>query len=35
MLTKLKDSAIIEIPDRHTIKVRNHSALRRAAEPEE
>lgn len=35
MLTKLKDSAIIEIPDRHTIKVSNHSALRRAAEPEE
>ena len=35
MLTKLRDSAIIEIPDRHTIKVRNNSALRRAAEPEE
>lgn len=35
MLTKLKDSRIIEIPDRHTIKVRSNSALRRAAEPDE
>jgi CRP/FNR family transcriptional regulator, nitrogen fixation regulation protein len=35
MLTKLKTSGIIAIPDRHTITVRNAAALRRAAEPRE
>ena len=32
MLTKLKQSAIIKVPDRHTIVVRNAAALRRASE---
>jgi len=35
MLTKLKGSGTIDIPDRHTILVRNMAALRRAAQPEE
>lgn len=35
MLTKLKSSGTIDIPDRHTILVRNMAALRRAAQPEE
>ncbi|MEJ0028341.1 MAG: helix-turn-helix domain-containing protein [Rhizomicrobium sp.] len=35
MLTKLKLSGIIGIPDRHTITVRNAAGLRRAAQPEE
>ena len=35
MLTKLKASGVIGIPDRHTITVRNANALRRAAQPEE
>lgn len=35
MLTKLKSSGIIDIPDRHTIHVRNMAALKRAAQPEE
>ncbi len=35
MLTKLKVSGIIGIPDRHTITVRNAPGLRRAAQPEE
>ena len=35
MLAILKRRAIIAIPDRHTITVRNAAALRRAAEPEE
>jgi CRP/FNR family nitrogen fixation transcriptional regulator len=35
MLTKLKVNAVIEIPDRHTVKVCSISALRRAARPEE
>ena len=35
MLTKLKKSGIIGIPDRHAITVRNGAALRRAAQPEE
>ena len=34
MLAKLKKSAIIGIPNRHTITVRNVAALRRAAQPE-
>src|SRR4029079_11461557 len=32
MLTRLKHSGIIEIPDRHKILVRNASALRRASQ---
>jgi len=35
MLTKLKSSGTIDIPDRHTILVRNMAALKRAAQPEE
>lgn len=35
MLTKLKQLAIIETPDRHTIVVRKPAALRRASQPEE
>jgi CRP/FNR family nitrogen fixation transcriptional regulator len=35
MLTKLKSSAVIDIPNRHTILVRNMAALRRVAQPEE
>jgi CRP/FNR family nitrogen fixation transcriptional regulator len=35
MLTKLKSSATIDIPNRHTILVRNMVALRRAAQPDE
>ncbi|HEY0106620.1 MAG TPA: helix-turn-helix domain-containing protein [Rhizomicrobium sp.] len=35
MLTRLKTSGVIAIPDRHGIAVRNMAALRRAAEPEE
>ncbi|HJW41868.1 MAG TPA: helix-turn-helix domain-containing protein [Rhizomicrobium sp.] len=35
MLTKLKTSGSIGIPDRHTITVRNTAALKRAAQPEE
>jgi CRP/FNR family nitrogen fixation transcriptional regulator len=35
MLTKLKSSGIIDIPDRHTILVRSMAALKRAAQPEE
>jgi CRP/FNR family nitrogen fixation transcriptional regulator len=35
MLTKLKSAATIDIPDRHTIHVRNMEALKRAAQPEE
>jgi len=35
MLTKLKISGTIDIPDRHTIVVRNMAALKRAAQPEE
>ena len=35
MLTKLKNSGIIDIPDRHTIHVRNMAGLKRAAQPEE
>jgi CRP-like cAMP-binding protein len=34
MLAKLKHGAIIGIPNRHTITVRNVAALRRAAQPE-
>jgi CRP-like cAMP-binding protein len=35
MLTKLKSSGIIDIPDRRTISVRRMAALKRAAQPEE
>ena len=35
MLTRLKASGLIDTPNRHTIKVRNAAALRRAAQPEE
>jgi CRP-like cAMP-binding protein len=35
MLTKLKISGIIGIPDRHTIAVRNAAALKRSAQPDE
>lgn len=35
MLTRLKQAGLIDIPDRHTIAVRNLSGLRRAANPEE
>ena len=35
MLTKLKTSGIVAIPNRHEIVVRNLAALRRAARPEE
>ena len=35
MLTKLKQAAIIDVPDRHTIIVRNMAALRCAGRPEE
>ena len=35
MLTKLKTSGIIGIPDRHTITVRNAAALERSAQPDE
>jgi len=35
MLTRLKQSGVIGIPDRHSISVRNLAALRRAAESEE
>jgi len=35
MLTKLKSSALIDIPNRHTILVRNMAALRRVAQPDE
>jgi len=35
MLTRLKQSGVIGIPDRHTVSVRNLGGLRRAAQPEE
>lgn len=35
MLTKLKQSATIDIPNRHTITIRNATALRRASQPQE
>jgi CRP-like cAMP-binding protein len=35
MLTKLKGSGTIDIPDRHTILVRNMAALKIAAQPGE
>jgi len=35
MLTKLKQTGIIAIPDRHTITVRNAAGLQKAAQPEE
>ncbi len=35
MLTRLKASGIVGIPDRHTITVRNSAGLKRAAQPEE
>ncbi|MEJ1968985.1 MAG: helix-turn-helix domain-containing protein [Rhizomicrobium sp.] len=35
MLTKLKQSGIIDIPNRHAIAVCSQGALRRAAQPEE
>lgn len=35
MLTRLKSVGTIELPDRHTIRVRNMVALKRAAQPEE
>jgi len=35
MLTKLKSSATIDIPNRHTILVSNMAALRRVAQPDE
>ncbi|MBL6936989.1 MAG: helix-turn-helix domain-containing protein [Alphaproteobacteria bacterium] len=34
MLTRLKQMGVIDIPDRHTIAVRNLAGLRHAAEPE-
>jgi CRP-like cAMP-binding protein len=35
MLTRLKVSGIVGIPNRHAIVVRNSAALKRAAHPEE
>lgn len=35
MLTRLKQGRVIDIPDRHTITVRNLVALKRAAQPAE